>query len=170
MNTSVLRLRIVGLVGLFVCAVAAIINWPGVARATDAFQFISVTLSRSTFEEIDVKTHVNDHKVDIKTKGRSDVYVLQNRILPGGHTGWHSHPGPSIVSVISGTASLYDGDDPSCTAATYAAGLGFVDRGGGHVHILRNEGSVDLVVTVFSIVPFDVGRRIDAPSPGNCPF
>jgi quercetin dioxygenase-like cupin family protein len=170
MNTSVLRLRIVGVAGFSVCAVAGIINWPGAAWATPPLQFDSVTLSRSFFEEIEVRTHVDAHKVDISTKGPSDVHVLRNVIAPGGHTGWHSHPGPSIVSVISGAATLYDGDDPSCLPARYAPGSGFVDKGGGHVHILRNEGSEDLVVTVFSIVPFDAPRRIDAPSPGNCPF
>ena len=83
----------------------------------------------------------------------SDVFVVHNRLPPGGHTGWHTHPGPSIVSVKVGTATLYDGDDPSCTPVTYPAGTGFIDKGGGHVHILRNEGNVELETVVFSIVP-----------------
>jgi len=74
------------------------------------------------------------------------------------------------VSVKSGTATLYDGDDASCTPARYGPGSGFVDKGGGHVHMLRNEGSEDLVVTVFSIVPFGAPRRLDASDPENCTF
>jgi Cupin domain. len=170
MSISVLLLRVMALVGVLLCAVAGITYWPGVARATPAKDFTSLVLSISNFEEFDLKTHVGAHKVDISTKGRSDVHMLRNVIAPGGHTGWHTHPGPSIVSVKSGTATLYDGDDPNCTPATFPAGTGFVDKGGEHVHILRNEGSEDLEVFVFSIVPFEAARRVDAPAPGNCPF
>jgi quercetin dioxygenase-like cupin family protein len=45
----------------------------------------------------------------------ADVYVVTNTVLPGGNSGWHTHAGPSIVAVKSGTATVYDGDDPSCT-------------------------------------------------------
>jgi hypothetical protein len=49
------------------------------------------------------------------------------------------------------------------------AGSGFVDSGG-DVHAVRNEGSVDLVTVVASLVPADAARRIDAPSPGDLPL
>ena len=68
---------------------------------------------------------------------------MSNRIAPGGHTGWHTHPGPSLITVKSGRIWAYDGDDPTCTPTVYEAGQGFVDPGGGDVHILRNEGSVE---------------------------
>jgi hypothetical protein len=38
------------------------------------------------------------------------------------------------------------------------------------VHVVRNEGNVDLVTVVVSLVPADAARRIDQPNPGNCPF
>src|SRR5262249_52526025 len=44
----------------------------------------------------------------IMTRGLSDVYVTHLKIVPGGHGGWHSHPGPSIIAVRSGTATFYD--------------------------------------------------------------
>jgi hypothetical protein len=47
------------------------------------------------------------------------------------------------------------------------AGSGFVDQGH-DVHVVRNEGSVDLVTVVVSLVPTGFARRIDEPSPGNC--
>ena len=34
-------------------------------------------------------------KAKLKTKGASDLHVLQNTIAPGGTFGWHSHPGPA---------------------------------------------------------------------------
>jgi quercetin dioxygenase-like cupin family protein len=107
-------------------------------------------------------------KARLSTKGASDVHVLQNTIAPGGTFGWHSHPGPSLVIVKSGTATFYLGDDPSCAPKVVQAGTGFVDSGS-DIHVVRNEGSVDLVTVVVSLVPAGFARRIDQPAPANCP-
>ena len=135
-----------------------------IASATPAFQFNSELLSRVFFEEIHINTSP-PFQVKIKVQDPADVHVLRVRIPPGGHSGWHTHPGPSIVSVKAGVGTLYEGDEPSCTPKTYPAGTGFVDEGGGHVHILRNEGTVELETLVFSIVPTGAERRIDLPAP-----
>ena len=99
----------------------------------------------------------------IKTRGPSDVYITHLKIVPGGHGGWHSHPGPSIITVKSGTASFYDECD-DFTPHAYAAGAGFAEDAG-CVHLLANEGTVDLEVVVIQIVPLCAPRRIDEPSP-----
>ena len=112
--------------------------------------------------EVDVKSQSDINSVKIKTKGLSDVYVVRNTIAPGGHTGWHSHPGPSIISVVSGQATNYHDDDP--TGTVYHAGTAFVDDGE-HAHIVRNEGSTDLVLVAFQILPLGAPRRIDEPAP-----
>src|SRR5262249_5157007 len=106
-------------------------------------------------------SEIND--VKIKTKGASDVYVVYNKIAPGGHTGWHSHPGPSIISVKSGTATEYHGDDP-LTPIVHLAGSAFVDDGEG-AHIIVNEGNADLELVAFQILPFGAPRKIDEPAP-----
>ena len=152
---------------------AALIVVP--ARATPPDKVTTSTIGVGRFTDIDtkVKTDINPGtptkfwKARIKTKGSSDLHVLQNTIAPGGTFGWHSHPGPSLVIVKSGTATFYLADDPTCTPHVVPAGSGFVDSGG-DVHVVRNEGSVDLVTVVVSLVPADAARRIDEPSPGNC--
>ena len=54
--------------------------------------------------------------------------------------------------------------------AVFAAGDTFVDSGGGHVHLIRNEtGSVAKTIAV-QLVPHGSMRRLDAPDPGNCSF
>ena len=103
----------------------------------------------------------------IDTKGASDVYVLQNTIAPGGTFGWHSHPGPSLVIVKSGTATFYHGD-PGCPMVVVPTGAGFVDNGH-DLHVVRNEGTDDLVTVVVSLAPAGFARRIDEPAPANCP-
>jgi quercetin dioxygenase-like cupin family protein len=101
----------------------------------------------------------------------SDVVVQQLTIAPGGHTGWHSHPGPVVVLVTTGELTLYMADDKKCRPHTYTAGQAFIDHGRGNVHIARNEGAtaVGLYATYLD-VPVDGLFRIDHPDPGNCPF
>jgi quercetin dioxygenase-like cupin family protein len=148
------------LAGLAVLVIAA------TALATNGEGITTTILSQARFGPIAVKT--ND--VKLKTKRDSDVYVVSNTVVPGGHSGWHTHPGPSLITVKAGTATFYDGDDPTCTPHVYPAGTGAIDLGDGHVHILRNEGTVDLVVIAVQILPAGAPRRIDAPDPGNCNF
>jgi quercetin dioxygenase-like cupin family protein len=140
----------------------------GTVLATPPIGVTTLPLGTGRFDRIDTKVKTGDWKAEIRTKGASDFHVLQNTIIPGGTFGWHSHPGPSLVIVKSGTATFYMGDDPTCTPHVVPAGSGFVDAGG-DVHVVRNEGSVDLVTVVASLVPAGAARRIDEPDPGNCP-
>jgi quercetin dioxygenase-like cupin family protein len=150
----------------------------GFVQATPGMGVASTLFAVGRFEDIDAKT-LTDIDPDpattdfwqarIKTKGATDVHVLENRIQPGGTFGWHSHPGPSLVVVKSGALSLYLAADPTCTPRVVGAGSGFVDNGG-DVHVVRNEGSVVAVVYVASLVPAGFERRIDEPAPGNCGF
>jgi quercetin dioxygenase-like cupin family protein len=105
----------------------------------------------------------------LKVKGVSDVFVSSHSVIPGGFSGWHSHPGLSIVSVTQGAVWLYDVNDPECAPTIVPAGHGFVEAGD-HVHMLRNEGSVEARWTTTSIRPAGSAGRIDQPNPGNCPF
>lgn len=113
-------------------------------------------------------TDSNDYK--LFQKNPEDVVMRQLTILPGGSSGWHFHPGPTYVIVVSGTDSLYEANDPTCTAHNYGPGQGFVEQAG-DIHISRNEGSTPTVLLVtFTDVPVGGVFRLDAARPGNCPF
>ena len=152
---------------------AALLMLP--AQATPPAKVTTSTIGVGRFTNIDAtaKTDIDPGpatkfwRARIKTKRSSDLHVLQNTIAPGGTFGWHRHPGPSLVIVKSGTATFYLASDPTCTPHVVPAGSGFVDQGH-DVHVVRNEGSVDLATVVVSLVPAGFDRRIDAPSPGNC--
>ncbi|HZO85073.1 MAG TPA: cupin domain-containing protein [Verrucomicrobiae bacterium] len=172
---SKMKLTLVSATALALLAVAALVILP--ARATPQVGVSSVTIAHGTFDEIDVfaKTDLDpgnptDYwKAMISTKGASHLYVLQNTVAPGGSFGWHSHTGPSLVIVMSGTATEYEGDDPTCTPRVHPAGTTFVDSGENSGHLVRNDGSVNLVVTVVRLVPEGAVQRIDLPNPGYCP-
>ena len=145
-----------------VCALGAFAI--GRAWATPPVGFTATNLvGPVTVDEFDSMAHADDWKARLKTWGLSDVYVTHVQIAPGGHGGWHSHPGPSIISVRAGTATFYD-ECNDFMREQYPAGTGFV-KDAGCVQLLANEGSVDLEVIVVHIVPQGAPRRIDEPAP-----
>ena len=105
-----------------------------------------------------------------RTKGPSDLYVQSNVWTPGGTTGWHTHPGRSLIIVTAGTMTAYEADDPTCAPRQYTIGEGFVDEGGDHVHVLRNEQAVEARTVAVQLVPADATRRIDAATSPHCGF
>jgi len=160
---------ILALTAALTAALLGVVAIGGIVLATPGVGVTSTLFAMGHFGEIDAKTLSSSWQARIDTKGESDLYVLENRIAPGGTFGWHSHPGPSLVIIKTGALTLYRGDDPTCTPQVFEAGSGFVDDGG-DVHLVRNEGSIETVVYVTSLVPRGAVRRIDEPSPGNCPF
>lgn len=139
----------------------------GPAGATPPSGVQSTPLAQGRFAEISSNVKTGDWKAQIRTKGLSDVYVLENRLSPGATFGWHSHPGPSFVIVKSGVLSVYHGEDPSCAATKVPAGHGFLDEGGS-VHEVRNETASPVVVVVTSVVPAGADRREDQPASAHC--
>jgi hypothetical protein len=100
-----------------------------------------------------------------------DVIVQELTIAPGGHTGWHTHPGNAVAVITSGELTIYDAKDRTCTGTTHGTGDVYLDPGYGNVHIGRNEGSRPLeIVVAYLDVPVGGGARIDAADPGNCDF
>ena len=113
------------------------------------------------------------------TRGSSDFYIVNNTWAPVdtttnpakvATTGWHSHPGHSLIVVTAGTLTDYESDDPECKPHVYTAGMSFVDAGGNHTHVIRNEGTVPASDIAVQLVPAGAARKIDAPiAPVNCP-
>ena len=142
--------------------------------ATPASGFTPTTIAMATFGDLNSVVHTSAWSEQLKTRGKSDLYVQQNAIQPGGSSGWHTHPGPSLIIVTEGSITAYEGDDPHCTPHVYTAGTPnntFVDLGGGDVHIIRNETNAEAKDIAVQLVPAGAMRRQDIPvAPGNCPF
>jgi quercetin dioxygenase-like cupin family protein len=144
------------------------------ARATPACGLNTVILALEHFPSGSLDLMCNEfdqYGWFLKTiiKGDSDVYIVKNTFPSGAHTGWHTHPGPSLVTVKAGTITAYEADAPNCTPKVYYAGDSFTDLGCGDVHLLRNEGPVCAVTIAVQIIPAGQMRRIDADQPANCP-
>jgi quercetin dioxygenase-like cupin family protein len=155
------------LAGVFATCVAGgvALRFAWATPATPPPGFVSTSIvGPVVLDEIDTKAETDNWELELRTKGFTDVFVTNIKVQPGAHGGWHSHPGPSIISVKSGTATFYDDCDDFLTPHVYPTGTGFVEDAG-CVHILTNEGTTDLEVIVMQLVPLGAPRRIDEPAP-----
>jgi hypothetical protein len=155
---------------LFGAALAASIS---AARAwgTPSSGSQSTLLGRATIDEA-FKVHRGgeDHwKIKVQATPALDVAVQSIVFQPGGQSGWHSHPGPVFISVVSGTMTFYESDDPDCEPIVRHAGEGYLDTGE-HAHIARNETTAPATNVVTYFAPPGAALRIDQPDPGHCPF
>jgi quercetin dioxygenase-like cupin family protein len=142
-------------------ALALIPMLAGSVLATPSRDFTATPLARGTLTE---SVHFNSGEVKFQTKGSVDFATNMVTILPGGSSGWHFHPGVTLVSVASGSVVRYDAH---CTATVFAAGSAFVESGD-HPLLVRNESATPAVNIVTFLVPAGVPLRIDSPNPG-CP-
>jgi quercetin dioxygenase-like cupin family protein len=120
----------------------------------------------------DPREHKKAWKIELEATRMIEVWTVQFTVQPGGHGGWHTHPGPAVFTISQGTLTMYDGDDPSCTPRVFPAGTGSVEADtAGHNHLLRNEtNSVAQTIVTFFVPVGTLSVRTDRPDPGNCPF
>ena len=170
MNVTITKRRLV----LVVIAAAVPAVLAVVALATPGSGILSApVLARASFvDPMDIKFKVGGADADnIHVRDAQETVMQQIVVGPGGHTGWHSHPGPAVVLIKAGELTLYSSDDPTCTGRTYSAGQAFVDSGQGHVHMGRNRtNQVTEVWVTYLDVPPGGAPRIDAADPGTCVF
>ena len=143
---------------------------PTAPQSTASSGSTSVLNGRATFaESFKVKRKTGDWEIDINAKDPVDVAVQTITFAPGAQSGWHSHPGPVFIQVVSGTMTFYESDDPACRGTVLTKGQGYLDTGE-HAHIARNESGVAATNVVTYFAPKGAPLRIDAPAPGTCPF
>jgi hypothetical protein len=160
--------------GILIGAVVAAAISAGPVGATTGSGTTSTLIGRATFDEAFHIKRVGADGWDVKVKATPALDIAVQRIVfqpgqPGGQSGWHSHPGPVFISVVEGTMTFYESDDPTCSPIVRHAGEGYLDVGD-HAHIARNETSDPATNVVTYLVPPGAALRIDEPNPGNCPF
>ena len=136
----------------------------GAALATPPKEATVTPLTRATLGNFEA----NNDGIEVESERHSaDIANAKVVLEPGGSTGWHHHPGVTLVSIASGTVAGYDHD---CGKTVYKAGEGFVERHDA-VHVVRNKGNVKAVLYATFLVPTNTteeGIRVDEPKPRNC--
>jgi hypothetical protein len=155
---------------IVVTVVAGLSLVGGTALATPGIGIISAPVHARGTNTEKLNIH-SDAGIKLKTKSSVDFVTQTITIGPGGTTGWHSHPGPVLVTVKAGALTLVYADDPSCAGQVYSAGESFVDRGDENIHTALNRGTTNVELWATYLVPGAPGApfRLDAPDPG-CDF
>lgn len=151
----------------FAVALAAI---GGTAAATPGSGFVPSGISNGHYGALDVKAEKTDKwDLFVKSKDNTDVAVDMLTVAAGGQSGWHAHPAPIFVTVLTGTIQWFDGGDPLCSSRTYTAGQAFIEPAY-RVHLARNPGSTTATFTAVRLAPTGVPVRVDEAKPNNCNF
>ncbi len=146
----------------------------GVAAAVGAFAIAGslglaavavATPSTGTVSPVIIGVGSMSKGMGFNARPGTNTVVADYTVGPNSSTGWHSHPGKTLVTVQSGTFTVYH---DNCRARTYGPGEAFVELPSS-VHVGRNEtdGTAKLGVVFFG-VPIGGSPRIDHPQPEGC--
>jgi hypothetical protein len=141
-------------------------------QATPGSGTVSTLIGRGTFEDrfkVKRTDRSIDWEVEVEAKPDLDIAVQTIDFAIDAQSGWHSHPGPVFISVVQGTMTFYDSNDPNCEPTIRSAGEGFLDVGD-HAHLARNESGAPARNVVVYLAPRAAALRVDQPNPGNCAF
>jgi quercetin dioxygenase-like cupin family protein len=126
-------------------------------------------LARGTYPAFKVASQQGPGMFKAEAKAPIDMVVRRHEYAAGGSTGWHAHPYPVFINVISGQLTFYEYDDPTCTPIVVSAGQGYVDSG--HGHIARNETDQPAVDISVIMAPVGGAFRTELSAPGPyCSF
>jgi hypothetical protein len=149
-------------------ALAATMLITGAVTTTVASPAQGVTptvLARGTYDAFKVKSNPPGPAMfKAESKQPIDVVVRRHEYAAGGSTGWHAHPYPVFITVVTGQVTFYDYDDPTCTPTVVTAGHGYVDSG--HGHIGRNETGQPATDISVIMAPVGGAFRTELTAPG----
>ncbi|MFL6726651.1 MAG: hypothetical protein ACJ8FS_09080 [Sphingomicrobium sp.] len=132
--------------------------------------FSPSAISLGVFDALDVKAEKSGKwDVTIRGKGQTDVRVTRVSFPAHSSSGWHSHPGPNLLTVTVGEVVEYESSNPACAPTTYHTGDTFGDSGGSSIHLVRNESGAAAVVIAVAFYPHGVTPITESqPKPTNC--
>ena len=100
----------------------------------------------------------------------SDVAMVRATLAPGGTTGWHDHPGPSVVILATGTLTISEAKGRGCLVTEVSAAGG--QKAFFHpddVHRFDNKGETVAEFYITYFAPTATPLLIDAPeAPPGC--
>jgi len=138
----------------------------GLAYATPIVNLVSPLFSVGQ-HPADIKTRGFGHasggesfQVKLSTEGPSTMSTQDGAYGPGGHNGWHSHPGMVAVTIVSGAIQWFNEE---CEETDYKAGDSWTE--GSQLHYFRVVGPTGVHLTAFFITAQGAPLRTDEAAP-----
>ena len=147
---------------LLVVGFSAFVLGGGVVSAGPPSGFTPTILSTGTISRL---VEVERNGITFKSQPNATVITQQGDFVAGGTSGWHTHPGLTVVTVVSGSVTNTNG----CKApATYVAGQSFVEPPDTPL-VVQNASATDSArVITMLIVPAGKAARTNVDAP-TCP-
>ncbi len=135
------------------------------ATSSSGILFNNILSMGVASNDLDEKVKIDDWKLSLKTTGASDFYIQDIAIAPGGYSGWHSHPGMFVGTVLTGSIDFYD---ENCNLTTFTAGQVWTEND--KLHAIANHRNDDAHAQFSCLVKHGEPRRIDQPAPDCAPI
>ena len=164
-----MRAKLILATALSTVAAVAVLNAVPAAAVDPPAPIASEPLTaRSVFTDvIDMKIKLKEHgggTAVVHVDDPSRTVDVRYTVQPGAQFPWHSHRGPVVVNIISGSLTYVPAG--SCHERTYSGGQAFVDAGHGHVHTAFNPGTEPAVfIATFFEAP-EAGPLLIPADPG----
>ncbi len=108
----------------------------------------------------DLDGSVDPWQLQLQAQGDTDFYVQKLVLGPGGYSGWHTHPGILIGTVVSGGVDFYDA---KCQKRSINPGEVYIEND--QVHGIINTGGANAELFIAYLVKRDAPRRLEASAP-----
>jgi len=97
---------------------------------------------------------------ELQAHGATDFYVQHLVLVPGGYSGWHTHPGILVGTLTAGTIDFYN-----AKCEKHSVGAGEVYFEDGNVHGIVNTGTVNADLSIAYLIKHGAPRRLEADAP-----
>ena len=162
------RAILIGTVLLMLAAASAVYVIPSAAQDPPPPIAAEPLTLRAVFpDEIDMKFKLKLHDggaIVVNVDDPSRTVDVRYTVQPGAQFPWHSHRGPVVVNIISGSLTYVPAG--SCHERTFTMGQAFVDPGHGHVHTAYNPGTEPTVFIATFLEAPEAGPLLIPADPG----
>jgi len=147
---------------LFAVVISAIFLGSSTVVATPGKDFGATVLAKGTLAG---PAQMEALGVEFSTEGSTDVWVQQVDFGPGGHSGWHEHPGLVMVTVVTGAVIVRVDCAP---AQVFSVGQSFIEPPLTPGIVANASSTAPARTFATLVVPAGRAPRIDVPIAPDC--
>jgi quercetin dioxygenase-like cupin family protein len=131
--------------------------------------FVSASFGLTSSQTVRARTGAftlmdKSQKLKIQSKDTLDIDVRQVTLNANETISWHTHTGPSLVLVKTGSVTMSAADGKTCGVDTYSAGSAFVHPEDAHRFVAGGDGAEIYIVYLLPEDASPAATFVDAPA------